>query len=113
MGAYGSTRYADAPGSEADAQVIGNLHFSPGRSFQNNMLQIQELVPYLKDKNHHDFGHIINKFRFGADISPEAGASAFVREMATRTKLGIKDPLQAVAAHIEECKLRGVVYELS
>lgn len=67
------------------------------------MLQIQELVPYLRDKNHHDFGHIINKFRFGADISPEAGASALTREMATRVKLGIKDPLQAVAAHTEEC----------
>jgi hypothetical protein len=25
-------------------QVVGNLHFSHGRTFQNNMMQIQDLV---------------------------------------------------------------------
>jgi hypothetical protein len=30
-------------------------------------MHIQDLVPYLKDKNHHDFGHVINKFQFEAD----------------------------------------------
>lgn len=85
-------------------QVIGNLHFSPGRSFQNNAMQIQEIVPYLRDNNHHDFGHIINKFRFGADIPQAQEAALLPREMATRRRLGIKDPLQNVAVHTEECK---------
>lgn len=68
------------------------------------MMQIQEIVPYLKDKNHHDFGHIINKFRFGADVSEAEEMSLLPREMATRGKLGIKDPLQNVAAHTEACE---------
>ncbi|GFZ42595.1 hypothetical protein JCM24511_00311 [Saitozyma sp. JCM 24511] len=83
-------------------KVIGNLHFSPGKSFQNNMMQIQELVPYLKDANHHDFGHVINKFSFGADRTPAQEAASLRKETASRTKLGIKDPLQGVKAHTEE-----------
>ncbi|KAK4684907.1 endoplasmic reticulum-Golgi intermediate compartment protein 3, partial [Tremellales sp. Uapishka_1] len=83
-------------------KVIGNLHFSPGRSFQNNMLQIQDLVPYLKDANHHDFGHIIHQFRFGADVAISEEEQMKPQELATRAKLGIRDPLQAVGAHTEE-----------
>ncbi|CAD6589943.1 MAG: hypothetical protein TREMPRED_005581, partial [Tremellales sp. Tagirdzhanova-0007] len=89
-------------------KVIGNLHFSPGKSFQNNLMQIQELVPYLKDSNHHDFGHIINKFRFAADLTSDQEASVLPKEMATRAKLGIRDPLQSVAAHTGEYFLKVV-----
>lgn len=41
-----SSRILDSPGimPKADVQVIGNLQFSPGRSFQNNMMQMMELV---------------------------------------------------------------------
>ena len=85
-------------------QVIGNLHFSPGRSFQNNMLQIQEIVPYLRDSNHHDFGHVITKFRFGTDVEAESEAAVLPQEMAYRKKLGMKDPLQNIGAHTEECE---------
>lgn len=60
-------------------------------------------VPYLKDNNHHDFGHIINKFRFGADLTADQEANVLPKEMATRAKLGIRDPLQSIAAHTEEC----------
>ena len=84
--------------------MIGNLHFSPGRSYQSNRMEVGELVPYLRDSNHHDFGHIIHTFRFGADISPEEQAVSLPKEMATRAKLGIRDPLQSVGAHTEECK---------
>lgn len=66
------------------------------------MLQIQEIVPYLRDNNHHDFGHIINQFRFGPDLELEAEARLLPREMAFRKKLGMKDPLQNVAVHTEE-----------
>ena len=58
-------------------------------------------MPYLKDSNHHDFGHIIHKFRFGADLEEAEEAALLPREMATRAKLGIRDPLQSVAAHTE------------
>ncbi|RXK40445.1 COPII-coated vesicle component Erv46 [Tremella mesenterica] len=85
-------------------KVIGNLHFSPGRSFQSGMAQMAEMVPYLKDSNHHHFGHIIHKFRFGADIPESLELTVMPKEMATRTKLGIRDPLQAVTAHTEECE---------
>ena len=30
-------------------KVIGNIHLSPGKSFQTNYMNIHELVPYLKD----------------------------------------------------------------
>jgi len=82
-------------------KVIGNLHFSPGRSFQNNMRAISELVPYLKDANEHDFGHYIHQLRFAADLSPEAEKQMFAKEMKTRKALGIRDPLVDVDAHTE------------
>nr|ODO02415.1 COPII-coated vesicle component Erv46 [Cryptococcus depauperatus CBS 7855] len=83
-------------------KVIGNLHFSPGRSFQNNMLQMLELVPYLKDANHHDFGHIIHKFRFGGDLTEKEEIKTLPLEQKWRDKLGLKDPLQDIKAHTEE-----------
>ncbi|KAH8114481.1 Sec1 family-domain-containing protein [Phellopilus nigrolimitatus] len=49
-------------------KVIGNLHLSPGRSFQTNYMNIHELVPYLKeDGGRHDFGHTIYDLSFEAD----------------------------------------------
>ncbi|KAI9632585.1 putative ER to Golgi transport-related protein [Dioszegia hungarica] len=83
-------------------KVVGNLQFSPGRAFRSNMVQMQELVPYLKDSNHHDFGHIINKFRFAADMDDVQEKKVIGKEMMSRTKLGIMDPLYGVKAHTEE-----------
>ena len=49
-------------------KVIGNIHLSPGRSFQTNFMNIHELVPYLKDeKDKHDFGHTIHMLTFEGD----------------------------------------------
>lgn len=46
-------------------KVIGNIHLSPGRSFQTNSRNIYELVPYLRDDgSRHDFSHIIHHFAF-------------------------------------------------
>lgn len=45
-------------------KVIGNFHFSPGKSFILPHMNVQELVPYLKDGNPHGFGHIIHQFSF-------------------------------------------------
>ncbi|WWD16541.1 hypothetical protein CI109_100968 [Kwoniella shandongensis] len=83
-------------------KVIGNIHFSPGRSFQNNMMQMLELVPYLKDANHHDFGHIIHKFRFAADLTAADEEKTVPKELKWRDSLKMRDPLQEIAAHTEE-----------
>jgi hypothetical protein len=44
-------------------KVIGNIQFSPGRSFVLNKPDVYELVPYLKNSNHY-FGHFIHDFSF-------------------------------------------------
>jgi len=50
-------------------KVIGNIHLSPGRSFQTHTMQVHDLVPYLRDTNghHHDFSHTVHKFTFESD----------------------------------------------
>ena len=60
-------------------------------------------MPYLKDANNHDFGHIINKFRFITDNPRVVENILAPREAAFRRKLGLKDPLENTAAHTEEC----------
>ena len=42
-------------------KVVGNINFSPGRSFRSS----HDLVPYLRDDgNRHDFSHTIHSFAF-------------------------------------------------
>ncbi|WVQ74510.1 hypothetical protein IAR50_004111 [Cryptococcus sp. DSM 104548] len=82
-------------------KVIGNLHFSPGRSYHNNMAQMLQLMPNLRDANH-GFGHIVHKFRFAGDLEAEQEKAVLPREYKWRDKLGLKDPLQGVKAHTEE-----------
>jgi hypothetical protein len=49
-------------------KVIGNIHFSPGRSFQVSNRNLYELVPYLRDDhNRHDFSHTIHHLAFEGD----------------------------------------------
>lgn len=49
-------------------KVIGNIHLSPGKSFQSSSRNIYELVPYLRnDGNRHDFSHTIHQFAFLGD----------------------------------------------
>lgn len=83
-------------------KVIGNLHFSYGNTFMRHGMNIAELVPYLKDKNHHDFGHRIVKFHFGADVTPAEKARMEPKEMKTRRSLHISDPLQGRQNHRHE-----------
>ncbi|KAG8993080.1 hypothetical protein FRB94_002678 [Tulasnella sp. JGI-2019a] len=45
-------------------KVIGNFHFSPGRSYLLPHMNVQELVPYVKDGIKHGFGHIIHQLSF-------------------------------------------------
>lgn len=68
------------------------------------MMQMLELVPYLRDKNHHDFGHIVHKFRFGADMTKAEELTVLPKEQRWRDKLGLRDPLQGIKAHTEVCE---------
>lgn len=78
-------------------KVIGNLQFSYGSTFMRHGMNIAELVPYLRDRNHHDFGHRINKFHFGADTTVSGAMQA--KEMKTRRALHIHDPLTGRSNH--------------
>ncbi|BEI93144.1 uncharacterized protein CcaverHIS019_0507720 [Cutaneotrichosporon cavernicola] len=80
-------------------KVIGNLHFSYGSTFMRRGMDVAQLVPYLQDRNHHDFGHRIFKFHFGADVTPAEKARMDPKERTTRDRLRISDPLQGRQNH--------------
>jgi hypothetical protein len=92
--------FPEQHGPDAGAREL-MLHFPSGED--RDVADSQ--VPYLKDSNHHDFGHIINKFRFAADMDDAQEKKVIGKEMMSRTKLGIMDPLYGVKAHTEECEL--------
>ena len=69
-------------------KVVGNIHLSPGRSFQAAQSRIYELVPYLKnDGNRHDFSHTLHYVYFTADDEADESKAQVSREM--RERLGI------------------------
>jgi endoplasmic reticulum-Golgi intermediate compartment protein 3 len=76
-------------------KVVGNFHFSPGRSFQTHVHHVHALVPYLKDQNHHNFGHTIHHFAFEGDdeySAHKANLGTWFKE-----KMGIEyNPLDGV-----------------
>ncbi|GAA5902473.1 hypothetical protein JCM6882_002762 [Rhodosporidiobolus microsporus] len=87
-------------------KVVGNMHMSPGKSFQANGNHIHDLVPYLQGEGgqKHDFGHIVHRFSFGSETEEEFlnayGSGAGVDE--TKRSLGIVQPLEGIKAHTEE-----------
>ncbi|KAL5634319.1 hypothetical protein ACGC1H_002406 [Rhizoctonia solani] len=82
-------------------KVSGNFHFSPGRSFLSNQGAAHELVPYLKDGNHHDFGHIIHEFHFEGEREVEDQWRGETRGSEWRKKVGLDGhPLEGVQAHV-------------
>ncbi|KAI0050351.1 Sec1-like protein [Auriscalpium vulgare] len=71
-------------------KVIGNIHLSPGKSFQSSHSQIYELVPYLKnDGNRHDFSHTIHHLAFTADDEFDVNKAKISATM--RKRLGITE----------------------
>lgn len=78
-------------------KVVGNLQFSFGNVFSRGM-NIHDIVPQLKDKNHHDFGHTIHKFHFAADKTDFERREYEEKEAKTRKKLNIQDPLEGLSA---------------
>lgn len=57
-------------------------------------------MPYLRSGNHHDFGHVIHTFSFGADGDPKEPTKQ-MKEV--KKKLAVVNPLDGVVAHTEEC----------
>jgi len=74
-------------------KVIGNILFSPGRSFRSSSRNIYELVPYLRnDGNRHDFSHTIHQFAFMGDDEYNSKKAEYSNQM--KKKLGLdKNPL--------------------
>ncbi|KAJ3834993.1 Sec1 family-domain-containing protein [Lentinula raphanica] len=74
-------------------KVIGNIHLSPGKSFQSSSRNIYELVPYLRDDgNKHDFSHTIHQLSFEGDDEYDFRKAKLGREMKARLGLS-KNPL--------------------
>jgi hypothetical protein len=79
-------------------KVIGNIHLSPGRSFQTNSRNIYELVPYLRDDgNRHDFSHTIHHLAFEGDDEYDMYKVELSRGMKERMGLGA-NPLDGAVA---------------
>ncbi|KAI0338990.1 Sec1-domain-containing protein [Trametopsis cervina] len=73
-------------------KVVGNIHFSPGRSFRTAAQNIYELVPYLKeDGNRHDFSHTVHSFAFQGDDEFDFDKAKMGNKL--KKKLGVLNPL--------------------
>lgn len=78
-------------------KVVGNLLFSPGKSFQSNGMNMQEMVPYLKDGEVHNWGHVVESFRFESDEE----AYKITQKVEMMNKLGwTRMPLDHHYAHV-------------
>jgi hypothetical protein len=86
-------------------KVVGNLHITPGRSFQSNSLRLHELVPYLQDgSRHHDFGHTIHHLSF--ENAKEDRWDSVEKTRVMREKLGIQlNPLDYYYAKVTTTRL--------
>lgn len=92
-------------------KVVGNFHLSPGRSFSKNNVHTHDIVPYLKGtgEEHHDFGHVIHTFEFGAEeefevpASSKKGSSPIMGQEAKK-RLGIKNPLNGLTAKTSQAE---------
>lgn len=86
-------------------KVVGNVQFSHGSAFMRQGANVHDLLPYLKGKAHHDFGHIIHRWHFAPDHSDVLRAQLDSRELAFRNKLEIIDPLSNTQKHNKDGEL--------
>jgi hypothetical protein len=72
-------------------KVAGNIHLSPGRSFQaSNYQNVYELVPWLKEEGtRHDFSHTIHQLKFTADDEYDERKSTMTKTL--MAKMGVVD----------------------
>ncbi|KAH7325395.1 endoplasmic reticulum vesicle transporter-domain-containing protein [Rhizoctonia solani] len=96
------TNYIHEQSSEG-CRIKRQFHFSPGRSFLTHQGLAYDLVPYLKDGHHHDFGHYIHEFHFEGEREVEDEWRGGNRGTAWRKKVGLeRHPLEGVYAHVAE-----------
>jgi len=81
-------------------KVVGNFHFSLGRSFQTHAHHVHDLVPYLKDSNHHDFRHIIHHFAFEGDDEYSAYKAGLGRQMKRKMQIEY-NPLDGMSGNTQ------------
>lgn len=81
-------------------KVHGNIHLSPGRSFQTNARNMYELVPYLRDDgNRHDFSHRIHQFSFEGDDEYDISKAQLSKGF--KQRMGIEsNPLDGTNARV-------------
>ncbi|KIK57202.1 hypothetical protein GYMLUDRAFT_46449 [Collybiopsis luxurians FD-317 M1] len=73
-------------------KVTGNVHLSPGKSFQSSQRDIYELVPYVReDGNRHDYSHTIHELSFESDDDYNYRKAKVTNAM--RKRLGLTQPL--------------------
>ncbi|KAF9067147.1 endoplasmic reticulum vesicle transporter-domain-containing protein [Rhodocollybia butyracea] len=74
-------------------KVVGNIHLSPGKSFQSsNSRDVYELVPYLReDGNKHDYSHTIHELFFETDDDSNYRKARITGEI--KKRLGVENPL--------------------
>ncbi|KAG9092386.1 hypothetical protein FRC06_000119, partial [Ceratobasidium sp. 370] len=84
-------------------KVTGNLNFSPGRSFISQRDPFHDLVPYLRNGSHHDFGHHIHELHFEGEREVEDSWRPGKRMSGWRKKVGLEGhQLDGVTAHASE-----------
>jgi endoplasmic reticulum-Golgi intermediate compartment protein 3 len=84
-------------------KVSGNVHLSPGRSFQSSGRNFYELVPYLRDDgSKHDFSHKIHEFSFDSDQDYNIRLARTSLEM--RKRLGLVQPLDKTERHTSKAQ---------
>ncbi|KAF7422377.1 hypothetical protein PC9H_010533 [Pleurotus ostreatus] len=84
-------------------KVIGNIHLSPGRSFQSAARNIYELVPYLRDDgNRHDFTHTIHHLAFEGDDEYDFNKAEISSTM--KQQLGVTNPLDGSYARTSKAQ---------
>ncbi|KAG8699313.1 hypothetical protein FRC09_006695 [Ceratobasidium sp. 395] len=92
-------------------KVTGNVQFSFGRSFVSQKDPYHELVPYLKDGNHHDFGHHIHEFHFEGEREVEDMWRGDNRMSGWRKKVGLEGhQLDEVVKHASDDRVTASNY---
>ena len=80
-------------------KVIGNIHLSPGRSFQSASRNIYELVPYLRDDgNRHDFTHTIHHMAFEGDDEYDYSKAQISQRL--KQQVGVSNPLDGTYGRV-------------
>ncbi|KAJ3919622.1 endoplasmic reticulum vesicle transporter-domain-containing protein [Lentinula edodes] len=84
-------------------KVSGNIHLSPGRSFQSSARDVYELVPYLRDDgSKHDYSHTIHELTFENDDDYNYRKARITKEI--RMRLGLDDPLRGTTHTVTDAR---------